>query len=626
MMKLMFPELGGGKAQGLNDAGVENFQGAIDVYISRECGQNSGDAPREGVKTVRLEFDRISMHPNEIPGFEQLRLALKASLEKWQGKDEQIFFKEAIELAEKDSISVLKISDYGTTGLWGDDLDDRGRWFGLVKSDGVSNKEDTAGGSFGIGKSSPYAASRFRTVFYGTRTEEGNVAFQGVSRLVTHKNPDGKLTQGTGYIGEYDPQGGEGGEPVFRAIRNNDEIPAAFRRQETGTDIWVIGYRSGGEWRDDLIKSILSNFWPAIHRGTIQFRVGSENISQSNLADLIGLYIGEEDFEAHHFYKAVLNQPIKKTLKHTGSAELYLTTTTPDLPRAVCMVRSAGMRIFDFMPRSCRVPYSGLFICTDNDGNKLLRKMEPPKHNIWDPKRIEGSSGKKALDEIKLWIREEVRKLNPLYAGSSFNENEIAKYVPDATQDEPNDLPDEKTGDTGEESLEPKPAAEKVFVKPLRADPVAVHAGGEFGGGSRQNTEGGSSGGGGSGEGGGEGNGEGGEGDGTDENAKGGGKADDTTQPRITARSYRSGVDQYELVLRSETNCTGNICVYAMGEDGAREQVELQSARYSRPSGAALLVMNGMIQNVQLEANVRLPITLKLNAIERRSLTVGIQK
>ena len=49
-MTLKFPELAGGPVQGLNDAGVENFQGAIDVYLSRECGQNTGDAPGAGVR------------------------------------------------------------------------------------------------------------------------------------------------------------------------------------------------------------------------------------------------------------------------------------------------------------------------------------------------------------------------------------------------------------------------------------------------------------------------------------------------------------------------------------------------------------------------------------------------
>jgi hypothetical protein len=335
-MILKFPELGGGTLQGLNDAGVENFQGAIDAYLSRECGQNTSDAPRHGVETVELVFERFEMQAKDIPGFEDLRKTLKACLERWGDKEkEKEFFEEAISMAAKDEIPVLRIGDYGTTGLTGNDVDEKGRWLALVKSQGLSNKDNMAGGSFGIGKSSPFASSRFRTVFYGTKTEDGAVALQGVSRLVTHKQIDGKLTQGVGFIGDFDPNGGEGGDPVFRAIRNSELIPKQFRRAEVGTDIWVVGYRSGPEWSDELIKSILTNFWPAISRGKIKFRVGTKVISKDNLGELIQKHVGQEEFEAHHFYKAILNQPIKMSLKHVGSCELYLTASSPDLPREI---------------------------------------------------------------------------------------------------------------------------------------------------------------------------------------------------------------------------------------------------------------------------------------------------
>src|SRR5690349_1770536 len=143
-MELRFPELLGGPVQGLNDAGVENFQGAIDVYLSRECGQNTGDAHRDGIETVSLEFDKLSVPSAEIPAFNQLRATLHSCLDRWKSKEkEKKFFDEAVNLAMADTIPVLKISDYGTTGLTGNDTDENGRWFALVKSQGVSIKENT---------------------------------------------------------------------------------------------------------------------------------------------------------------------------------------------------------------------------------------------------------------------------------------------------------------------------------------------------------------------------------------------------------------------------------------------------------------------------------------------------
>jgi hypothetical protein len=193
------------------------------------------------------------------------------------------------------------------------------------------------------------------------------------------------------------------------------------------------------------------------------------------------------------------------------------------------MVRNTGMRIYDYQPKACRVPFSGLFICTDQEGNKLLRKLEPPKHDIWDPKRTEDQSGKKALDEIKLWIREEVKKLNPLFAGSSFNESELAKYVPDITPEDPKDVPKDESGNDEEESLEPKPADEQPPVKPVPAKPVDVNPGDKTdGGGGPTKKEGG---------GGGGGNGGGGEGGGNT-GPSGAGTADDTKPPAIQARVH----------------------------------------------------------------------------------------
>jgi hypothetical protein len=608
-MTLKFPELRGGTVQGLNDAGVENFQGAIDVYLSRECGQNTTDAPARGVETVRLEFDRLDMPAADIPAFDEIKATLNACLERWKGKEkEREFFETAVALASQKEIPVLRVSDYGTTGLTGDDIDEAGRWFALVKSQGVSNKGDTAGGSFGIGKSSPFAASRFRTVIYGTRTEAGATAIQGVSRLVTHIGPDGKLTQGVGFIGDYDPTGGEDGGPVFRAVRGEAKIPVSLKRTDPGTDIWIIGYRSGSEWSNDLIRSILSNFWPAIHRGKIQFRVGAETISKDNLGDLIARHIGEEEFEAHYFYKAVSNEPARAKLKYTGKCELFLTAATPDLPRRICMVRNTGMRIYDYQPKACRVPFSGLFVCTDPEGNKLLRKLEPPKHNAWDAKRVEDGTGKKALDEIKLWIREEVKKLNPLFVGSTFNENELAKYLPD-TPDDPSELPQDEVGASNEESLESKPKKEDVSVTQLQTKVVTPVFGNEPGGGTGPGHTGESGGG------------DGGTGSGGTDKGK---TKSETKPPRFRVRSFRvGGPGTYEVILRSKADFTGPISIFAVGEDGRHEDVVLTGATLTQNPGQRLKVRGNVIDSVPISAGVPLRVTIQTDELDRRSLTAN---
>jgi hypothetical protein len=607
-MILKFPELMGGTVQGLNDAGVENFQGAIDLYLSRECGQNTGDALRPGESTARLEFQRLTLPAAEIPAFSSLRETLTSCLERWgTKKKDREFFETAVSIASQAQIDVLKISDYGTTGLTGSDTDEAGRWFALVKSQGVSNKEDTAGGSFGIGKSSPFAASRFRTVFYGTRTVAGEEALQGVSRLVTHKNRQGRETQGVGFIGDYDPEGGHGGSPLFRAVRDPVRIPGFFRRAEPGTDIWVIGYRSGREWSDDLVRSILTNFWPAIHRGNIDFAVGGMAIDRNNLEELIRKYAGSEDFDTDKYYAALSSKPIEKQLNYVGSCQLYLTSAHPDLPKKICMARHSGMRIFDYQPRACRVPFSGLFICTDDEGNKLLRRLEPPKHDTWDPKRTEDGSGKRALDEIKKWIRDEVKKLNPLFGGKSFNESELAKYLPDTLPDDASNLPRDSDTSGREESLEPRPRPGDVRPPPVKAKPAVSVIGGEDEGGFGSEEQSGHP--------------EHKDGRSRNRPGSGGGNANDQQPPPIDVRSFSTTPNEYTMILRSRSNFSGRIKVRAVGEDGPAEPVVLRHAASGEEPASTLRVSGDTIEGISISADVPLRLTVALSAPARRSLS-----
>jgi hypothetical protein len=608
-MELLFPKLSGGQAQGLNDAGVETFQGSIDVHLARECGQNTGDAKRRDVRAARLVFSRSELKPSQIPDFASLHATLAACLDFWEGKDkERQFFEDALALAGRATIPVLRISDTGTTGLTGGDTDTGGRWYALVKSQGLSNKDDTAGGSFGIGKSSPFAASRFRTVFYGTRLGDGAVGLQGVCRLVTHRNREGRQTQGTGFIGTYDPDG-EDGDPVFRAVRDPGVLPSAFSRSDQGTDIWVIGYRSGDDWAEEVTKSVLTNFWPALHRGQLVFRVGEQEITRENCGELIERYAGQADFDAHHYYKAILTRPSTRSLKHTGSCELYLTTNSMDLPKRVCMVRSNGMRIYDYAPRACRVPFAGLFICTDVEGNKLLRQMEPPRHDKWDEKRVEGTAGKRALTEIKEWIREEVKGLNPFFTGKSFNESELAKYLPDEMEDESPETQD-KAGDSEDESLEPKPGRGEVKSRTAPPRPSALvpgdelePAGGAGGTGTEPRGEGTRAGGGATGTG-------------------GGSEEKKAARVRLQVRAYApAGDGAYTVIIRSAVDFSGAVALTAIGEDGEREPLLIQKASLAADTASELACEGNKIRGISLSAGVPLRLVVAIDALAPRSLT-----
>ena len=62
------------------------------------------------------------------------------------------FLEKSLNILSRDTISVLEIATYNTTGLKGAKEKVSSPFNNLVKSSGVSNKSDDAGGSFGIGK------------------------------------------------------------------------------------------------------------------------------------------------------------------------------------------------------------------------------------------------------------------------------------------------------------------------------------------------------------------------------------------------------------------------------------------------------------------------------------------
>ena len=179
-----FPKNEGGRDAGFNDPGVATFKGNIDRYLARELGQNSLDARLLKTKPVSLKFELLTLPRAEIPDIASLQKTFGLCAKYW--KDDQKareFFSSAKVAAKAASIQTLKISDYNTTGVTGTDSERRKSWYNLIRCAGASAKEEGQGGSFGIGKNAPFAASEMRTVLYSTFTSDKTHSFVGVATL-----------------------------------------------------------------------------------------------------------------------------------------------------------------------------------------------------------------------------------------------------------------------------------------------------------------------------------------------------------------------------------------------------------------------------------------------------------
>lgn len=593
MIQLKFPFTNGGQETGFNHSGIETFLGKPLYYIARECGQNVGDVPLKEGDIVELHFEVIDLPTKDIPCAEELAQAFKASHDFTSDPKGKSFFKGAIERIFKSTVKILKVSDYGTTGLLGLDDDRDGGWYGLIRSSGVTNKQGNEGGGFGIGKYAAFAGSGFRTVIYSTFTKDNTYGFQGVSHLVSHKS--GKhITQGSGYIGLYDND-----KMQFSAIRNKDDIPSAFRRDRCGLDIYILDFLCDENWQDQLMRSVLENFWPALFLNKIRFKVGDIVVDKSSLNTLMSRFAADADFDAYYHYQSVNSEERKEfvtTLKHLGDVKLYLVKGWNDsFPKSIARVRTPGM-VIDKRKSSSRIPYAGLFICDNEKGNLLLKKLEPPRHDEFQPQRSPGN-GKAALDELNTWLAKCVQDLNPVLSSKTLDIPELHRFLPD-TSDQDDSLDESDTSTQSDESFDKSVkltppvvlASKQLVVHSVKIDStgdsgVGGSGGGGFKGGPKPvNPENGGRGD------------EEGEGEGENEGSGGGDKNKGSNcYISVQTRTIATGSAEFPicLFLRTNQDFDGSLVLTAVGDDGRHSPIQISKASLNKEGGKPLEILEG---------------------------------
>ncbi len=108
-LDLYFPLLNGGVEQGLNDAGIETFEGGFQQHIVRECTQNALDARAGAEVQVRVEIRLRQISADGIPGLTALRAAIQSSREYWQGNDKtEVFCAKALSWTEGGFIGIVE--------------------------------------------------------------------------------------------------------------------------------------------------------------------------------------------------------------------------------------------------------------------------------------------------------------------------------------------------------------------------------------------------------------------------------------------------------------------------------------------------------------------------------------
>jgi hypothetical protein len=419
---------------GLNDGAEEHFKRNPVGSLAREIIQNSLDA-RAGEAPVVLSFELLRIPAKEFPNSDQLSGKLQFALDTPKNHNDartKAALEKALEALQKPTVSVLKIAEKNTLGMAGPAYDEDSPFFAYTLGDGLTGK--TGGlGSFGIGKKAPVVNSKIRTTFVSTcyvdkRTHALSSLCQGLSFWVSHKVGEQRFG-GVGYWG------GRNGD----AVSDQAELPNWLKRDSVGTNIYIIEPNINVGWDLLLASAVLINFFAAIHEGRLEVTAGTYSINKKTIGEI---------FTRKDVYQAIQSLDDEEHLNRFKSAQAFYrcltdsraiseqTQTMPPLgnfvikllvedglPKEVGFLRNGMFIMSNDLPSLRRFPNSKDFIaivsCLSDEGNKVLREMEPPQHNAFEGSRYEPDTdkGPKLLKHLGKKIKDQLGKhIQPDYA------------------------------------------------------------------------------------------------------------------------------------------------------------------------------------------------------------------
>ena len=436
MAEWRFPSNDHGETKGINDSGVAQFRGTPLRSLAREICQNSLDAARK--ETVTVEFNAFEIPASQLPGYEALKDTFARCADFW-GKQKAVttknFFNNAYDKISAEKVSVLRISDFCTSGLTGSREEVNTHWTNLTKSSGVSDKSSTSGGSFGIGKFAPFACSDFSTVFYSTYDEDENEASQGVARLVTFRRADNETTHGVGFFGE------ERNTPTYAQL--NLEPNFVRGKGQYGTDIYIVGYKyahAEDGWEKSIIVSILDSFLGAIWNEKLIVKVGAYEINKETLDDMIEMFREELTGYTDRYYEVLTSEKTKwfeeDDFLGLGNVRLGLMLGGQEMHRKVAMIRKTGMKIKDQDHISSFIPFAGIMFIEGEKINARLRQLENPEHTEWQVARADNEIQARALLKgIRDYLCRKVEELASENGQEDFDVPSLGNLLPDEPDD-----------------------------------------------------------------------------------------------------------------------------------------------------------------------------------------------
>lgn len=386
--------------------------------LLREAIQNSVDAGVSGIKTsIRLRYrtltgaqavilrKQVLFH---IPEGDHTRAAMEASL-------------------QKESIKVLEIADFGTSGLGGPTRADiapaQGEapdFVNFLRNVGIARDTHLGGGTYGYGKTSLYAMSACSTIIVDSlatvenrRTRRFMGCHLGSAYEAASNGGPMKRFTGRHWWGARDGEGSIEPAVDHAATELACSLGMPERSTEdTGTTIMIIDpYQDNGDTgslADDMVESVLWNFWPRMAASTpperkLEIRIEFEGKE-------IAIPVPEE-FPPLDLFCSAMDEYRKISSRNIHCRSPTKELGTLKIRRGFCSARSrlaarecsiipsqashiALMRPVELVVKYLegtpfpdrRFEWAGIFVCSDDpEVEGAFAKSEPPTHDDWIP-------------------------------------------------------------------------------------------------------------------------------------------------------------------------------------------------------------------------------------------------
>lgn len=411
--RLYFKERGYDDIQGPNDPVINTFNADFTESLVRESIQNSLDAaaePNNPDMPVKVKFGFGVIKKDELSCLFELKEHAEACLDKWKTKPRtQEIYEPMIKLLDHDEISTIEVTDWNTTGM--SNLPDKNgdKVFEIfTQSTGVDVKSGAnSAGSFGFGKAAFFLMSPIRTILVSSKTALGETNFAGRTKFCDHFL-NGK---------EYGPKGYISPNPDFIPA-SDDQIPGQFEIDHVGTRITIVGQYTNTWTQTDMVnnltKSVLVNFWLAIHEKKLCVEIGNDiAINSGNLGYYMESFFPtlqdkSRTYSPRPYYEAYVHGKEQdqfhkyycENIPPLGDVELYLYLPEDAKKDGLSRYRMQMMLIDHFEPRAS-IGYYALILCKDPKGNEYLSSIENARHNSWSTDGKTGDDFTKASEVLR---------------------------------------------------------------------------------------------------------------------------------------------------------------------------------------------------------------------------------